>query len=62
MDFTDLSITAFGGASILSQTARRFGLFELLEQATSVKVRNRGASDAETLWAIVASLAWATGR
>ena len=57
MDFTDLSITAFGGASILSQTARRFGLFELLEQATSVKVRNRGASDAETLWAIVASLA-----
>ena len=56
-EFTDLDLTAFGGASILAQTAKRFGLFELLEGAVSVKVRNRGASDAETLWAIVASLA-----
>ena len=43
-EFTDLDLTAFGGASILAQTARRFGLFELL-------------ADAETLWAIIASLA-----
>ena len=56
-EFTDLDLTAFGGASILARTARRYGLFELLDEAVSVKVRNRGASDAETLWAIVASLA-----
>ena len=56
-EFTDLDLTAFGGASILAQTARRLGLFELLEEAVSVKVRNRGASDPETLWAIIASLA-----
>ena len=55
-EFTDLDLTAFGGASILARTARRFGLFELLEEAVSVKVRDRGASDAETLWAMVASL------
>ena len=55
--FTDLDLTAFGGASIVAPTARRFGVFELLDEAVSVKVRNRDASDAETLWAIVASLA-----
>ena len=56
-EFTDLNLTAFGGASILARTARRFGLFELLDEAVSVKVRDRGASDAETLWAMIASLA-----
>ena len=56
-EFTDLDLTAFGGASILARTARRFGLFELLDEAVSVKVRDRGASDAETLWSIVASMA-----
>ena len=50
-------MTAFGGASVLARTARHFGLFELLDEAVSVKVRNRGASDSETLWAIIASLA-----
>ena len=60
-EFTDLDLTAFGGASVLAQTARRFGLFELLDGAVSVKVRNRGASDAETLWAVVASLACGHG-
>ena len=56
-EFTDLDLTAFGGASVLARTARHFGLFELLDEAVSVKVRNRGASDTETLWAIIASLA-----
>ena len=45
---TDLDLTAFGGASIPAQAAQRFGLFELLGEAVSVKVRNRGASEAET--------------
>ena len=56
-EFTDLDLTAFGGASILARTASWFGLFELLDGASSVKVSNRGASDAETLWAVFASLA-----
>ncbi len=55
-DFTDLDLTRFGGASILARTARRYGLFELLEEAVSVQVRDRGASDAEMLWAMIASL------
>ncbi len=60
-EFTDLDLTAFGGASILAQTARRFGLFELLDEAVKVKVRARGASDAETLWSII-SVAGARAR
>ncbi len=32
------------GASILARTARRFGLFELLDEAVSMKFRDRGAS------------------
>lgn len=56
-EFTDLDLTAFGGASILARTARRFGLFELLAGAVSVKVRDRGASDVETLWSLICSLA-----
>ena len=56
-EFTDLDLTSFGGASVLAQTARRFGLFDLLEGAVSVKVRNRGTTDVETLWAMIASLA-----
>ena len=60
-DFTDLDLTGFGGVSILARTARDFGLFELLGEAVSVKVRDRGASDAETLWAIMASLARGDG-
>ena len=61
MDFTDLNLTAYGGSSILAQTARRYGLFELLDEAVRVKVRNRGATDAETLWAIVACLSRGDG-
>lgn len=56
-EFTDLDLTTFGGASVLAQTARQFGLFELPERAVSVKIQNRGASDVETLWSIIASLA-----
>ncbi len=61
MDFTDLNLTACGGSPILARTARQHGLFELLDEAVRVKVRNRGATDAETLWAIVACLARGDG-
>ena len=56
-EFTDLDLSAFGGTSVLAQTAPRFGLFELLDDAVSVKVGSRGPSDTETLWAMIASLA-----
>ena len=61
MDFTDLNLTAYGGSSILAETARRYGLFELLSDAVRVKVRDRGATDAETLWAMVACLSRGDG-
>ena len=61
MDFADLNLTAYGGSSILAQTARQYGLFELLADAVRVKVRNRGATDAETLWAMIACLARGDG-
>ena len=62
MDLTDLNLTTYGGSSILAQTARQYGLFELLDDAVRVKVRNRGATDSETPWAIIACLARATVR
>ncbi len=61
MDFTDLNLTACGGSSILARTARQHGLFEPLADAVRVKVRNRGATDAETLCAIVACLSRGDG-
>ena len=61
MDFTDLNLTAYGGSSILAEIARKYGLFELLADAVRVKVRNRGATDAETLWAMIACLARGDG-
>ncbi len=61
MEFTDLNLTAYGGSSILARTARQFGLFELLDAAVRVKSRNRGATDTETLWALIACLARGDG-
>lgn len=61
MDFTDASLTGFGGWAILAKVAQRLGLLEALSQAVSVKQRARGASDGETLWSLVASLAAGNG-
>jgi len=60
MDFTDAQLTGFGGWSVLGQMAERLGLPEALS-AVSVKRRARGASDAETLWSLIASLAAGNG-
>ncbi|MXX15742.1 MAG: hypothetical protein F4Z52_00505 [Gammaproteobacteria bacterium] len=60
-EFTNLDLTSFGGASVLARTAREFGLFELLEGATSVKVRRRGATDREMMWSMIASFACGHG-
>ena len=55
-DFTDARLTGFGGCSALALTAERLGLFKDLSEGVRVKVRRRGASDCESLWALVASL------
>ena len=56
-DFTDARLTGFGGCSALALTAERLGLFQDLSEGVRIKVRRRGASDGESLWALVASLA-----
>lgn len=56
-DFTDARLTGFGGCAALASAAGRLGLFEDLSEGVRVKVRRRGASDCESLWALVASLA-----
>ena len=60
MDFTDAQLTGFGGWSVLGQMAARLDLPRALS-AVSVKQRARGASDAETLWSLIASLAAGNG-
>ena len=56
-DFTDARLTGFGGCSVQALMAERLGLFKDLSEGVRVKVRRRGASDCESLWALVASLA-----
>ena len=60
-EFTDARLTGLGGWSALALTAERLGLFGDLAEGVSVKVRRRGASDGESLWALVASLATGGG-
>ncbi len=60
MDFTDAHLTGFGGWSVLGRMAERLNLPRALS-ALSVKQRARGASDAETLWNLIASLAAGNG-
>ena len=59
--FTDLKVTGFGGAPLLADAAKAHGLPDLLGKAVSFKSRGRGATDAETMWAIVACLARGDG-
>jgi len=56
-EFTDLSLTEFGGASVLADTTRQLALFDLLSGAVSVKKRDRSATDVEMMWAMIASFA-----
>ena len=59
--FSDDRLTGVGGAVFLASAARRHGLFDRLAEAVSIKVRARGASDMETQWSLVASLAAGNG-
>lgn len=61
IEFTDAALTGHGGWSLLGAMARRLGLPEELARSIGLKQRQRGASDAEMLWSLVASLASGNG-
>lgn len=61
IDFTDAQLTGQGGLTFLAQLARDSGLLEQFPQRIRFKRRRRGASDAEMLWTLVASLASGNG-
>ena len=61
IDFTDAQLTGHGGWSLLAAIARRLQLPERLAASLQLKQRRRGASDAEMLWSLVASLASGNG-
>ena len=56
-------LTGTGGAAFVAEAAKRLGLLPRLAAAVSVSVKNwaRGASDAETQWSLIASLAAGNG-
>ena len=60
-DFTDAQLTGQGGWTLLSRAARRLDLPRRLSAAVGLKRRRRGASDAEMLWSLIASLATGNG-
>ncbi len=61
IDFTDAQLTGHGGWSLLAAIARRLQLPERLAASLQLKQRRRGASDAEMLWSLIASLAVGNG-
>ena len=61
IDFTDAQLTGQGGWALLSRVARRLDLPRRLSEAVGLKRRRRGASDAEMLWSLIASLAAGNG-
>lgn len=61
IDFTDAQLTGIGGWSLLARMAQQSGLLEQLAETIHVKKRRRGASDAQMLWALIASLAAGNG-
>jgi len=61
IEFTDAALTGHGGWSLLGAMARRLDLPAQLAKSIRLKQRQRGASDAEMLWSLVASLASGNG-
>ena len=56
IDFTDEQITGSAGGIFLAEVARRMGLPRMLEESLSVKVKDRGATDAEMMQSLIYSL------
>ena len=61
LDFTDARLTGQGGLAVLARMAHELDLPAQLGRAVRIKQRRRGASDAEMLWSLVASLAAGNG-
>ena len=61
LEFTDTRLTDSAGLAFLAIAARRHGLLRDLEGFERCKVRDRGASDQENIWALVACLASGRG-
>ena len=61
IDFTDARLTGQGGWALLARAARELELPRRLSEAVRLKRRDRGASDGEMLWSLVASLSAGNG-
>lgn len=61
IDFTDARLTDQGGLTFLARLADQLNLPARFEESIRIKQRRRGASDAEMLWSLVASLAAGNG-
>jgi len=62
IDFTDERLTGRAGYTFIAEQAERLGLTESLNSMVRVKKRQRGASDQQMLWSLVASLASGQGH
>ena len=61
LDFTDARLTGQGGWALLAPAAQTLGLLERLDEAIDIKQRDRGTSDGEMLWSLIASLSAGNG-
>lgn len=61
LDTTDDCLTDHGGLTFLMAAARRLQLIPLLSRFLFCKRRQRGASDVENLWSLIATLACGDG-
>lgn len=62
IDVTEDQLTGRAGFTFLTEQAERFGLMAALRSAIRIKKRHRGASDADMLWSLIASLAAGQGH
>ena len=62
VDFTDDCLTQHGGLVFLKDTADEVDLLERLKEFKPIKQRQRGASDLDNLWSLIALLASGRGR
>lgn len=61
IDFSDRRVTGVAGTGLLSRMARHVDLFRGLSRLRPLKLRERGAPDAERTWSLIASLACGNG-
>ncbi len=62
IDVTNDQLTGRAGFTFLAEQADRFGLVSELRSAIRIKKRQRGASDTDMLWSLIASLSAGQGH